>query len=63
MLVNTSGKCNLVLHLRASRRSEGDLCQISLDTEHTTTDLRRSNIDEQLLAGSQFLDLELAGGV
>jgi hypothetical protein len=57
MLVNSSRQGDLVLGLSTGRSGQSDLGQISLHTQNTTSDLRSTNIDEQLLSGSQFLYL------
>lgn len=58
MLVNTSRQGHLVLCLRTSGSGQGDLREISLDSQNTSSDLRSSDVDEELLSGGQLLDLQ-----
>jgi hypothetical protein len=59
MLVDTSRQGHLVLSLGTSGSGQGDLCQISLDTQNTSSNLRCSDVDEELLSCGQLLNLYL----
>jgi hypothetical protein len=59
MLVDTSRQGHLVLGLGTSGSGQGDLCQISLDTQNTSSNLRCSDVDEELLSCGQLLNLYL----
>jgi hypothetical protein len=59
MLVDTSRQGHLVLGLGTSGSGQGDLCQISLDTQNTSSNLRCSDVDKELLSCGQLLNLYL----
>lgn len=57
MLVYTPRQRYLVASLSTCRSGKSDLCQIALDDQNSTTDLRSTDVDEKLFTHSQFLDL------
>lgn len=59
VLVDSSTQRDLVLCLGTSWCGQCNLGQITLDTQHSSSDLGSTDVDKQLLAGGQFLNLGL----